>query len=96
MDLRLTRLLILAALVVWVQLGGMMHGVGHHPGDDQDEPHAACELCAAYAAFGHGVPSLPPQLAPVPGPLAVVAHMARPATVRVRLHFHSRAPPLRT
>lgn len=96
MDHRLTRLLFLAALMVWVQLGGMMHGVGHHPGDDQDEPHAACELCAAYAAFGNGIPSLPLLLALAAKPLVRVARMAQPATVRVRLHFHSRAPPVRT
>jgi len=89
---RLYRLLFLALALLAAQVGSLAHGVGHH--GDQDKPHGACQLCAAYADFEHGatpqiaLPTLPESELPSPE----TPYLA--LTVQTRLAFRARAPPL--
>ncbi len=94
MDARLFRLILLAAALFLAQLGGLAHGIGHFSGGDQDEPHAACELCAAYAAFDHGAATSPLAIPRLACRIPHVETRAGGVLRRVFLAFHSRAPPV--
>lgn len=64
---RIRLILLLAFALLFVQQGGLAHGIAHTLAEQQQSlPHdAPCELCAAYAQLGSApisVPSLPPIL----------------------------------
>lgn len=91
MSARLLRILLLAAGLLFGQLAGLAHGLSHV--QDQERPHAPCQLCVAYAAFDHAV-------AATPTPLPVEHVCARPADALVAAavplssrHYRARAPP---
>lgn len=92
MTARLSRLLILFAALVLVQLGGLSHGFSHL-GDDADAPHPACELCGAYSAFDHALSASPPILAAPAPDVAQVAEIRADAPVPARSFYQPRAPP---
>lgn len=94
----LRRLLLLAAVLVLAQLGGLLHGLSHLGEHDRHEdggPHAACEWCLAYAALEQGL-SGPPAVLPVPAaPPSLGRAMPRPLIPHTPLPYRSRAPPRR-
>jgi len=65
---------LLTASLLLGQLGGLAHGLSHV--QDQDHPHAPCQLCVVYAAFVHAVPA-------TPGPMAAADVRPRPAATAV-------------
>lgn len=93
------RLLLLAAALLIVQLGGLLHGLSHltdhHGGEHGDEPQTACEWCLAYAGLDQGLagpPPIPPGRVAPPAP----GHTTpRPGPVPGKLPYRSRAPPVR-
>lgn len=93
MTVRGFRLILLVASLLLTQLGGLAHGIGHHP-VDQGEPHAACEMCAAYAAFDHGAPSVPLDIPRLACLIPQADTREEGIATRTRLAFRSRAPPL--
>jgi len=91
MTARLLRILLLTASLLLGQLGGLAHGLSHV--QDQDRPHAPCQLCVAYAAFDHAVPA-------TPGPLSAEHVSPRSADAAVAAvvaatfaPYRARAPP---
>lgn len=90
---RLFRLLLLAAALLLGQLGGTAHALGHVQNQDQDRPHAPCQLCVAYAAFDHAAtaaPGLLPSAAVCPRPAEAVADAVSPLS---SARYRARAPP---
>ncbi len=93
--MRLTgpRLLLLVCALLLTQLGGLLHGLSHKA-QDKERPHAACQLCAAYASFDHAVagksPPPPVQASLAPFALPAAAGMGRVSS----LPYRARAPPL--
>ena len=84
---------LLLLLFLFVQIGGLVHGVQHalEPADN-DEP--MCELCLAYTPLGAGiVGSLPTWQATMPVP-AVPAPLPVASPAAFRATYQSRAPPL--
>lgn len=64
---RIRLILLLAFALLFVQQGGLAHGIAHTLAEQQQSlPHdAPCELCATYAQLGSApisVPQLPPIL----------------------------------
>ncbi len=93
MHLASLRLLLLIAALLLGQLGAALHGLSHVQ-EDQDRPHAACELCTAYAALDHAAAAAAPGL---PAAGADLAPEARPASGFERAAappYRSRAPPV--
>ena len=86
------RPVLLALALLFAQLGGLLHGLSHYH-EDQDRPHATCQLCAAYSVFDHATLGSAPLLlasthfvpSPLPSPVGI-GH-------RPYLAYHSRAPP---
>jgi hypothetical protein len=65
---RIRLILLLAFALLFVQQGGLAHGIAHTLAEQQQSlPHdAPCELCAAYGQLGSApisTPQLPPALA---------------------------------
>lgn len=93
MRLASLRLLLLTAALLLGQLGGLLHGLSHAQ-EDQERPHAPCQLCTAHAALDHAA------AAPTPGlPVAATRPLpfARPASGIERAPappYRSRAPPV--
>jgi len=91
--------LLLAALLVLLQTGAVLHALGHLADDERtDAPavpqHALCALCAAYAGNDGALAATPP--------LVVSLGMVAPAPVALRslvylpplaLPYQVRAPP---
>lgn len=44
---------LLFALLLWVQTGLIIHSLGHEPG----QLHSSCELCVGGQTLGHAIPS---------------------------------------
>lgn len=92
---RIRVILLLAFALLFVQQGGLAHGIAHTLAEQQQSlPHdAPCELCAAYGQLGNAPISVP-QLPPI---LAVRAHVAAAAPLEFRsitvLAAPARAPP---
>mgnify|MGYP001214357605 CR=1 FL=1 len=89
---RAFNLFLILFIQLLVQLGGQLHVMSHHF-EDQDDQHAACELCAAYTAMDHG---LAPGIAALP--VVVVPHETESLLgidwrATFQPHFRSRAPP---
>ncbi|MFZ5492961.1 MAG: hypothetical protein ACOY6E_10765 [Pseudomonadota bacterium] len=97
---RLSWALLLAALFLAWQTGGLLHAVGHLSDDaGPDAPalpqHAACAQCLLHAG-SDGVLA-PSVTAPVlPPPVAAVPSGIRPAPTpaRIDLPYQARAPPV--
>lgn len=92
MDRRLFRSLVLILALLAGQWSGIFHVSGHHASEG-DQPHAACELCAAHAMWDHGLAAAVPA---VPAVVSLPGQAPAPATGRRHADlppFHSRAPP---
>ena len=89
---RLSRLYLLFALLLVMQLGGLAHSLTHL--HDLGEPESVCELCVAYNVFDHALSgAAPARLEPTQS--AVSAPEARrPVLPRPLQAYWSRAPPL--
>lgn len=87
------RLLLLAALFLFVQIGAQAHGI-EHPLEPAHDDETVCELCLAYTPLGAGiVGSLPAWQATI-----LVADFNAPippaSPAAFRATYRSRAPPL--
>ncbi len=84
---------LLLLLFLFVQIGGLVHGV-QHGGEPVGNDEPMCELCLAYTPLGAGiVGSLPTWQAPMSAPLFhAPLPVASPAAFRAT--YRSRAPPL--
>lgn len=93
MPVRTLRLLLLAATLLFTQLGGLLHGLSHQT-QDQDRPHTPCQLCAAYAALDHATvgKTAPPPALQTFAPPAPVAEAG--IAGHTHLAFRARAPPV--
>lgn len=89
--------LLLAILLPLLQLGSVLHGLGHLSdpprNDTADVSTDACALCAAYAMAGSTLPGVSPAwplftVLVVPGVSVIFSQQQRPN----RLYF-ARAPP---
>lgn len=89
------RLLLLAAVLLIAQLGGLLHGLSHlaETEDHGGQPQTACEWCLAYAGLDQGLagpPPIPPGRVAPPAP----GHTTpRPGPAPGKLPYRSRAPP---
>lgn len=90
---------LLAALLVILQTGAVLHALGHVSDAERPDstlpPHVACALCAAYAGADGAL------LGAVPPPLLDVAPASAPTETRLpaslpslALPYQVRAPPL--
>ena len=88
--------LLLALCLVFAQIGGPVHAIGHLAGHhhDQGEPESpACELCLAYGHLAAGAPaSAPAGAGPAPFVPAVMAPAPRPTPPSEPV-YRSHAPP---
>lgn len=86
------RTYLLAITLLWAQLAGAVHAVGHvHDGNDGDPGHPVCEWCVAFGSVQHGAATTHPPLvwgtaAPSPDPTlgltAPQAPAAHPYAIR--------------
>lgn len=93
MTRQMFRLFSLLIFVLLMQWNGAVHALSHL-GDDQEQPHAACELCVAYSVFDH---TLADTAAKPPTPANTHSAPASQAFQVAQFHrnhrYHSRAPP---
>ncbi len=91
--------LLLAALLVVLQTGAVLHALGHLADDERtDAPavpqHALCALCAAYAGNDGALAATPPLVVSLgtvaPAPVALRSHVYLPP---LALPYQVRAPP---
>lgn len=93
MPVRTLRFLLLAATLLFTQLGGVLHGLSHQV-QDQDRPHTPCQLCAAYAALDHAAvgQAAPPPTTQTFAPPAPAADAGRFSLTPPS--YRARAPPI--
>jgi hypothetical protein len=92
MDRRLLRSLLLVLALLASQWGGISHAVGHHA-PEGDEPHAACELCAAHGMWDHALAVSVAEAPAAPAPPDAPPMAAAGRRYAGLPPFSSRAPP---
>lgn len=91
---RALRLLLLCLALLFGQLGGALHAYAHH-GPDQGQPHAACQLCAAYANLDHAVTGTPPAALSAQDHPAPISRLRTGLPPACTPPYRCRAPPAR-
>lgn len=88
----LRRVLLVLALL-FGQLGGVVHGAGHHHDPDKERPHV-CQLCAAYSAFEHAPPTTGFALPGASPRIVAVSPPRHGRAAATRPPYLGRAPPV--
>ncbi len=88
------RVYLLAIALLWAQLAGALHAVGHVHDHDDDPGHPVCEWCVAFGSLQHGAAATHPPLvwgtaAPSPEPTLGLTPPLAPAAHPYAI----RAPP---
>lgn len=88
------RVYLLAIALLWAQLAGALHAVGHVHDHDDDPGHPVCEWCVAFGSLKHGAAATHPPIAGVALPYAPQPGVPESLTQAAAARPYSiRAPP---
>jgi hypothetical protein len=96
---RLASLVLLAALALLAQTGGLLHGLGHLSDGDRDHApglpqHAVCLVCVSHAGHEGALPAVPPTMVALPmSAPAAVPFPTAPHLCAATVPYQVRAPP---